>query len=98
MTLYQQLNQFFSIDTKAVTYDSVLSEFIEGKIVFTVATTDAIGKLEKAKKDGTFAYEYGVTAIPAVSDALDSKSLSVTNAAVINGFSYLFFYSFIQSA
>lgn len=87
MTLYQQLNQFFSIDTKAVTYDSVLSEFIEGKIVFTVATTDAIGKLEKAKKDGTFAYEYGVTAIPAVSDALDSKSLSVTNAAVINGFS-----------
>lgn len=87
MTLYQQLNQFFSIDTKAVTYDSVLSEFMEGKIVFTVATTDAIGKLEKAKNDGSFAYEYGVTAIPAVSDTLDSKSLSVTNAAVINGFS-----------
>lgn len=87
MTLYQQLNQFFSIDTKAVTYDSVLSEFMEGKIVFTVATTDAIGKLEKGKKDGAFAYEYGITAIPAVSDSLDSKSLSVTNAAVINGFS-----------
>lgn len=87
MTLYQQLNQFFSIDTKAVTYDSVLSEFMEGKIVFTVATTDAIGKLEKGKKDGTFAYEYGITAIPAVSDTLASKSLSVTNAAVINGFS-----------
>lgn len=87
MTLYQQLNQFFSIDTKAVTYDSVLSEFMEGKIVFTVATTDAIGKLEKGKKDGTFVYEYGITAIPAVSDSLDSKSLSVTNAAVINGFS-----------
>lgn len=87
MTLYQQLNQFFSIDTKAVTYDSVLSEFMEGKIVFTVATTDAIGKLEKAKKDGTFVYEYGVTAIPAVSASLDSKSLSVTNAVVINGFS-----------
>lgn len=87
MTLYQQLNQFFSIDTKAVTYDSVLSEFMEGKIVFTVATTDAIGRLEKAKKDGTFAYEYGVTAIPAVSDSLDSRSLSVTNAVVINGFS-----------
>lgn len=87
MTLYQQLNQFFSIDTKAVTYDSVLSEFMEGKIVFTVATTDAIGKLEKGKKDGTFAYEYGITEIPAVSATLASKSLSVTNAAVINGFS-----------
>lgn len=87
MTLYQQLNQFFSIDTKAVTYESVLSEFMEGKIVFTVATTDAIEKLEKARADGSFVYDYGITAIPRVSDSLDSRSLSVTNAAVINGFS-----------
>lgn len=88
MNLYQQLNQFFSIDTKAVTYDSVLQEFIDGKIVFTVATTDAIGKLEAAKRDGTFAYEYGMAPIPQVSDALTSRSLSVTNAVVVNGFSW----------
>ncbi len=87
MTLYQQLNQFFSIDTKAVTYDSVLQEFIEGKIVFTVATTDAIAKLEAAKQNGTFAYDYAMAPIPQVSDTLTSRSLSVTNAVVINGFS-----------
>lgn len=87
MSLYQQLNQFFSIDTKAVTYDSVLQEFMDGKIVFTVATTDAIGKLEAAKRDGTFAYEYGMAPIPQVSDTLTSRSLSVTNAVVVNGFS-----------
>lgn len=87
MTLYQQLNQFFSIDPKAVTYEAVLQEFMEGKIVFTVATTDAIGKLEAAKRDGTFAYEYGMAPIPQVSDTLSSRSLSVTNAVVINGFS-----------
>ncbi|MCH5280105.1 MAG: extracellular solute-binding protein [Lachnospiraceae bacterium] len=87
MTLYQQLNQFFSIDTKAVTYDSVLAEFMEGKIVFTVATTDAIEKLEKAKQDGSFVYDYAVAPIPEVSDVLASKSLSVTNGVVINGLS-----------
>lgn len=87
MTLYQQLNQFFSIDTKAVTYESVLQEFVDGKIVFTVATTDAIAKLEAAKMNGTFAYEYAMAPIPQVSDTLTSRSLSVTNAAVINGFS-----------
>lgn len=87
MTLYQQLNQFFSIDTKAVTYDSVLQEFIDGKIVFTVATTDAITKLEAAKQNGTFAYEYAMAPIPQVSDTLTSRSLSVTNAVVINGLS-----------
>lgn len=87
MTLYQQLNQFFSIDTKAVTYDSVLQEFIDGKIVFTVATTDAIAKLESAKQTGAFQYEYAMAPIPQVSDTLTSRSLSVTNAVVINGFS-----------
>lgn len=87
MTLYQQLNQFFSIDTKAVTYDSVLQEFIDGKIVFTVATTDAIAKLESAKQTGAFQFDYGMAPIPQVSDTLTSRSLSVTNALVINGFS-----------
>jgi maltose-binding protein MalE len=87
MTLYQELNQFFSIDAKAVTYDEVLQEFMDGKIVFTVATTDAISKLEAAKQNGTFAYDYAMTAIPQVSDTLTSRSLSVTNAVVINGFS-----------
>lgn len=87
MTLYQQLNQFFSIDTKAVTYDSVLQEFIDGKIVFTVATTDAIAKLESAKQTGAFQYEYAMAPIPQVSDSLTSRSLSVTSAVVINGFS-----------
>jgi maltose-binding protein MalE len=85
--LYQELNQFFSIDAKAVNYDDVLQEFMDGKIVFTVATTDAIGKLETARQSGSFAYDYAMTSIPQVSDTLTSRSLSVTNAVVVNGFS-----------
>jgi len=87
MTTYQELNQFFSIDSKAVSYEEVLQDFINGKIVFTIATTDAISKLATAKDKGEFAYEYAITDIPSVSDSLSSRSLSVTNAIAINGFS-----------
>lgn len=84
---YQDLNQFFSIDTEEISYEGVIQEFIEGKLVFTVATTDAIAKVEEAIAEGNFNYEYGITVLPDVNDTLTSKSLSVTNALVINGFS-----------
>ena len=84
---YQDLNQFFSIDPEEVDYDSVVREFIEGKLVFTVATTDIVAKNEEAKKNGEFPYEYGVTNIPNINEELQTKSLSVTNAVVVNGYS-----------
>lgn len=87
LSVYQNLNQFFSIEADEVSYDSIIQEFIDGKIVFTVATTDAIGKIETAKEEGRFAYEYGVAVLPDISQDLPSRSLSVTNAVVINGYS-----------
>lgn len=84
---YQDLNQFFSIDPEEVDYDSVVREFIEGKLVFTVATTDIVAKIEEAKKNGEFPYEYGVTNISNINEELQTKSLSVTNAVVVNGYS-----------
>lgn len=87
LMVYQGLNQFFSIDTKEVTYDSILQEFVEGKTVFTVATTDAIAVLEEAKAAGNFPYDYGVTTLPSINEELETKSLSVTNALVVNGYS-----------
>lgn len=87
LKVYQNLNQFFSIDPKEVSYDRILEEFIDGKTVFTVATTDAIGKLERAKENGAFAYDYGVTTLPDVSEGRTSRTLSVTNAVVVNGYS-----------
>lgn len=86
LTMYQSLNQFFSIDSSAVTYEEVLQDFIDGKIVFTVATTDAIDRLSKAKAQGEFQYDYAITSIPQVSETLKSRSLSVTDAVVINNF------------
>ncbi|MBD5485481.1 MAG: sugar ABC transporter substrate-binding protein [Lachnospiraceae bacterium] len=87
MRVYQSLNQFFSIDTKEISYDGILQDFMEGKIVYTVATTDAISKIETAKAEGNFAYEYGISTVPDVSEELSSASLSVTQCVVVNGYS-----------
>lgn len=87
LRVYQNLNQFFSIDTKEISYDGVLQDFLDGKIVYTVATTDALSKLEKAREEGGFSYEYGVTRVPDVSGELASASLSVTQCVGINGYS-----------
>lgn len=87
LRVYQNLNQFFSIDTKEISYDGVLQDFLDGKIVYTVATTDALSKLEKARDAGEFSYEYGVTRVPDVSEELGSASLSVTQCVGVNGYS-----------
>ena len=87
MRVYQNLNQFFSIDTKEISYDGVLQDFIDGKIVCTVATTYALSKIEAAVAEGNFNYEYGVTTVPDVSEELPSASLSVTQCVVVNGYS-----------
>lgn len=87
LTVYQEMSEFFSIDTKAVTYDSILEEFIEGKTVFTVATTDAIAKIEAAKAAGDFEFDYGVAVLPDVSSTLKARGLSVTSAVAVNGYS-----------
>lgn len=84
---YQKLNQFFYIDPDTVTYDSVLQDFIDGKVVFSVVTNDAVARLEQAKEDGNFAHEYGIMTVPRISDTLEGRSLSVTNAVVVNGYS-----------
>jgi len=87
MRVYQNLNQFFSIDTEEISYADVLQDFIDGKIVYTVVTTDALARIEEAKENGEFQYEYGTSLIPDVNEELVSRSLSVTQCIVVNGYS-----------
>ncbi|MBQ8198255.1 MAG: extracellular solute-binding protein [Lachnospiraceae bacterium] len=86
MLMYQSLNQFFSIEADETDYELVMNEFMQGKTLFTVATTDAVAKLEQAKADGTFTWEYGISVLPDISSQLQTRGLSVTNTAVVNGF------------
>lgn len=87
MRVYQNLNQFFSIDTEQISYADILQDFIEGRIVYTVVTTDALARIETARENGEFQYEYGTSLIPDVNDELISRSLSVTQCIAVNGYS-----------
>ena len=87
MKAYAELNQFFSIDTSEIEYDSVIDEFISGKLVFTVATTDVVSRLEHAKEDGLFVYDYGIALTPDIDEERKTRSLSMTSCVVINGYS-----------
>lgn len=87
LEVYKALNQFFYIESDTVTYDSVIQDFIDGKTVFTIGTTDVVKRLEEAKADGSFTCDYGIAVMPEVSGELASRSLSVTNTVAINGYS-----------
>ncbi len=86
MRAYEALHQFFSIDTSEIDYEKVIDEFIAGKIIFTVATTDAVAKLEQAKEDGLLTFEYGVLQTPDITEEIKSRSLSMTNCVAVNGY------------
>ncbi len=86
MTLFQSLNSFFAFESSDVTYDQVVKEFEEGKLVFATATSDIVGRLAEAKEAGEFEYEYGLAMIPDISEEMESRSLSVTGTVVVNGY------------
>lgn len=86
MQVYQDMNQFFSFEYDDLTYDSVIREFMDGKLVFTTATTDIFSKLNAAVDEGTFGYDYGIIAMPELNEDLKTKNLSVTSTMVVNGY------------
>ena len=86
LMVYQDLSEYFAIDASDVEYESVIQEFMEGKVVMTTATTDIIRKLDLAKENGEFAYDYGIAPIPRLNADMDTKSLSVTNTIYVNGY------------
>lgn len=87
LKVYQEMNQFFSIDTKETNYETILQEFQEGKTIYTIATSDCIRKLDEAAANGEFGYEYGIAKLPDINQELTTKGMSVTNALVVNGYS-----------
>lgn len=84
---YQDLNQFFSIDADSSSYASVVQDFLDGKLVFTVATSDILNRIAEAKAEGAFEYDYQVAPLPDINEEIQTRGLSVTNAVAINGYS-----------
>ena len=86
---YQDLGEYFAIEADEVAYETVIQDFMEGKVVMTTATTDVVNRLETAKKDGEFVYDYGIAPIPDLNEEMTTKSLSVTGTIFVNGYSPL---------
>jgi len=87
MQLYSELNQFFAIDSEQISYDSVIEDFINGKILFTIATTDVLNTIQEAKDEGICDYEFGVCKMPSLTSEYDTRTMSVTRCIVVNGYS-----------
>lgn len=86
LQVYQQLNQYFSIDTRSDDYNAVIQDFIDGKIIFTIATSDAVEKIRDAVAKGESTLDYGVANIPDSTHELLNKTMSVTDCVVVNAY------------
>ena len=87
MNIFQHLNSYFAFESSDVTYAQVVDDFIAGRLVFATATSDIVNRLKEAEEAGEFEFDYGLAMIPDLSDSMLSRSLSVTEAVVVNGYS-----------
>lgn len=87
LNYYQYLNEFFYIEADQVDYEDVIQDFIDGKMLFTIASADVVETLEKAKADGRMSFEYDFAMIPDINEEIRSRNMSTTSAIVINGYS-----------
>ena len=77
-------------ETSAETGESTDSEVSTGEVSEDASeseSTDASEDTDTEDSEAVTEYEYGFSLIPNVSDTYDSRSLSVTNVLVINGYS-----------
>lgn len=81
MTYYQQLGQYYSVQIDQSNYADIKAEIEEGNIIFTIARDDilSIVDVEEGK--------YELALVPALTDELESGSLSITYGACVNYFS-----------
>ncbi len=87
LTIFQDLTEFFYVDPDEVDADSILEEFLEGKVLFTIMDINHALQLEEAAAEGTMTFDYGYSVIPHPSDVWMGAALSVTQVVVVNGYS-----------
>ncbi len=87
MDIYQQLGQFFAVESGAVSGESVLRDLISGKTVFTISTTEAVRRVAEAQAAGECDYRIDAAPLFSLMEDIPTRALSVTNCIVVNGFS-----------
>ena len=84
---YKEMTQFFDISADTVSYETVVQDFLEGKMLFTIATTDIAARIRAAEQENTYGFDYEIVPMPDIDDKMQSRSLSITGTAVVNGYS-----------
>ena len=59
LEVYKALNQFFSMESDSMDYETVIEDFCQGRIVFTIATSDVAARLAQAQADGEMGFAPG---------------------------------------
>lgn len=83
MAYYHNLNQIFSIDINTETYDDVITRFSQGKVVYAIIRTDGIKRIDETENHAS----YNLSGFPDLNSELATKTLAVTNVAVVNPYS-----------
>lgn len=84
LSFYKKLNQSLYFEASESAYDTVLQEFLDGKILYTIAGTQSLPLLEEAYTAGS---SYGIAPLPDMNDALSTRVIAINYLAQVNPYS-----------
>jgi len=81
LSFYKQLNQRLYFEASESDYDVVLEDFLNGKLLYTIAGTQSLSKLEEAYAAGI---SYGIAPLLDMTESLRCKAISTNYLAQVN--------------
>lgn len=81
LSFYKHLNQSLYFDAAESDYNTVLEEFLNGKILYTIVGTQSLARLEEAAANGM---QYGIAPLLDMNDTLKSKAIATNYLVQIN--------------
>ncbi len=78
---YKAVYDYFSIGNDSNNYDEIVSDFADGKIVFSILNIESLRELDESD------VEYGACLLPSFSDTINNAMLTVTDVVVVNPYS-----------
>lgn len=86
MEVFKHVTEYFYMDADIVSTESILQEFMEGRVLFTILDSESALKLEIANAEGEIGFSYDYALLPDPSSELQGRPMSVTNVVVVNGY------------
>lgn len=81
LSFYKHLNQSLYFDAAESDYNTVLEEFLNGKILYTIGGTQSLSQLEEAAEGGM---QYGIAPLLDMNESLESKAIATNYLVQIN--------------